>query len=206
MAFVLTTRTEIAAIVERVAPYDDLEAAHKRDVLDWIVSGAELFRRAKPDIPPKHLVSYVVPVDRDRGRVLLVDHRLAGLWLPPGGHVEPDEHPAVAAARELRGELGATAVPADGDLVASFVTVTPTRGGVPHTDVSLWHEVGLDGASDLDWDRGEFAGVRWFDVDELMAVDPATLDPHLYRFTRKRLAQDGAVTPACTMSSDGPQL
>jgi 8-oxo-dGTP diphosphatase len=36
------------------------------------------------------------------GRILLVDHVNAGLWLPPGGHVEPDEDPEVTARREAR--------------------------------------------------------------------------------------------------------
>ena len=36
----------------------------------------------KPDVPPKHLVSYFALVDDRRGKVLLVDHKLAGLWLP----------------------------------------------------------------------------------------------------------------------------
>jgi len=38
-------------------------------------------------------VSYLLLVDRPAGSVLLCDHRLSGLWLPAGGHVEPGEHP-----------------------------------------------------------------------------------------------------------------
>jgi ADP-ribose pyrophosphatase YjhB (NUDIX family) len=38
--------------------------------------------------------------------MLLVDHQNAGLWLPPGGHVEIAEHPRATVARELREELG----------------------------------------------------------------------------------------------------
>ncbi|MEV4702232.1 NUDIX domain-containing protein [Actinoplanes sp. NPDC049316] len=48
----------------------------------------------------------MVPVDPGTGDVLLVDHRNARLWLPPGGHVEPGEAPAVTAGRELAEELG----------------------------------------------------------------------------------------------------
>jgi 8-oxo-dGTP pyrophosphatase MutT (NUDIX family) len=36
--------------------------------------------------------------------VLLVHHRKSGLWLYPGGHVNPNEDPAEAAAREAREE------------------------------------------------------------------------------------------------------
>jgi 8-oxo-dGTP diphosphatase len=42
-------------------------------------------------------------------RLLFVRHgkgHLAGLWLPPGGHLEPDERPDEAAVREVREETG----------------------------------------------------------------------------------------------------
>lgn len=41
-----------------------------------------------------------------RGRVLLHPHRKLGIWLPPGGHVEPDEIPDEAAVREVLEETG----------------------------------------------------------------------------------------------------
>jgi 8-oxo-dGTP pyrophosphatase MutT (NUDIX family) len=39
------------------------------------------------------------------GRTALHWHRF-GLWLPPGGHVEPDEDPLQAVLREVREETG----------------------------------------------------------------------------------------------------
>jgi 8-oxo-dGTP pyrophosphatase MutT (NUDIX family) len=38
------------------------------------------------------------------GRVLLHRHRKLGLWLPPGGHIEPNELPDDAARREVEEE------------------------------------------------------------------------------------------------------
>ena len=40
------------------------------------------------------------------GKVLLHLHRKLGMWLPPGGHIEPDELPDDAAAREVLEETG----------------------------------------------------------------------------------------------------
>jgi 8-oxo-dGTP pyrophosphatase MutT (NUDIX family) len=42
----------------------------------------------------------------DRGHVLLHRHLKLGLWLPPGGHIEPNELPDEAALREVREEAG----------------------------------------------------------------------------------------------------
>lgn len=40
------------------------------------------------------------------GKVLLLWHRKLQKWLPPGGHIEPNELPDEAAVREVREEAG----------------------------------------------------------------------------------------------------
>lgn len=40
------------------------------------------------------------------GRTLLLLHRKLQKWLPPGGHIDPDELPDVAALREVMEETG----------------------------------------------------------------------------------------------------
>ena len=45
---------------------------------------------------------YVVYEDK----VLLHLHKKAGIWLPPGGHIELDEDPTDAARREVKEEAG----------------------------------------------------------------------------------------------------
>ncbi len=43
---------------------------------------------------------------RCREQILLIKHLKLGLWLPPGGDMEPGETPLEAAARELYEETG----------------------------------------------------------------------------------------------------
>ena len=90
-------RYSIRGEVASIKPLDEVERIHQADALAWIDSGAPLCRTAKPATPPKHLVSYFAVVDEDN--ILLVDHKSAQLWLPPGGHVEPGEHPRETVKR-----------------------------------------------------------------------------------------------------------
>jgi 8-oxo-dGTP diphosphatase len=178
-------RTSVSAVhdlISGIAPGDDLESRHRADTLAWLVSTDDVFRRVKPVIPPRHLVSYVVPIDPDDGALLLVAHRNAGLWLPPGGHVEPDEHPADTAVRELGEELGVGGA-GTGPV---FLTVTETVGvDAGHTDVSLWFTAAVGRGAALRPDAGEFAAVRWWSPAEIAAAGPAGFDPHLGRFLAK---------------------
>jgi 8-oxo-dGTP diphosphatase len=82
-----TVREQAAAITAA----DDVERKHQRGALAWLDSSRDVYRRAKPATPPKHPVSYAVLVDPQDKSVFLVGHVLAGLCLPPGGHVEPGE-------------------------------------------------------------------------------------------------------------------
>jgi 8-oxo-dGTP diphosphatase len=147
----------------------------------------EIYRTQKPDVPPTHLVAYFAVVDVQAGRVLLVDHINAGLWLPTGGHVEPDEDPRATVARELGEELGVTGALVD-RLSSNplFVTQTTTVGSdAGHVDVSLWYVVGASVDDRFEPDPGEFRGIRWWSWAEVHAAPPEMLDPHLPRFVTK---------------------
>lgn len=151
--------------------------------LDWLGATDDIFRRTKPATPSPHLVAYVVLVDPDERGVYLGRHRMAGLHLPMGGHVEPGEHPLAAARREAGEELGIDPVL---DVVGEhplFLTRTTTVGRTAgHIDVSLWHVVRGDRTRRYPLDPAEFDGGQWWDLDPYGL--PET-DPHLPRFVRK---------------------
>ena len=184
----------VAETVAAIDPFDEIERAHQAEVLVWLASTRDIYRRVKPATPSPHLVTYAVLADPGDWSVFLVEHILAGLWLPAGGHVEPGEDPAVTVRRETMEELG---VPADLSLFDGspvFLTVTPTRaaGVGRHTDVSLWYV--LSGSRDLrlTLDQREFTGGRWWSAAEIESADPALFDPHMSRFLAKLRATGSA--------------
>jgi 8-oxo-dGTP diphosphatase len=54
-------------------------------------------------IPSHFTASGVVVQD---GHILLVHHKRIGAWVPPGGHIEPDEMPEETVVREILEETG----------------------------------------------------------------------------------------------------
>lgn len=174
-------RSKIHQVVTAISPLDKAEEEHIRFVLDWIESGCEIFRIEKPATPETHLVSYFVIVSPDMDQILLVDHKKSGLWLPPGGHVDPGEDPKETVRREAKEELGIEAeFFSDKPLL---LTVTKTVGNsAKHRDVSLWYLLKCDPSQSFDYDINEFNQIRWFSIDEIPFEKS---DPHMKRFLRK---------------------
>jgi SAM-dependent methyltransferase len=174
-------RSAIVDVVSAIVPFDRLEEEHVDFVKNWIASGAELFRGSKPDHPQIHLVSYFIVIDQRSNQFLLVDHKKALLWLPPGGHVEVNEDPKDTVRRESKEELGIEA-----DFLFEepvFLTVTNTVGNPPpHTDVSLWYVLKGNKDDQLAYDAAEFHQIGWFNRQE---IPFERADPHLKRFIDK---------------------
>lgn len=176
------TPTELVFdIVSAIEAHDAFEKEQIVDTLTWIKSGASIFRVAKPDIPNKHLVSYFVLFDSTAQKMLLVDHKKAQLWLPPGGHIEPDEDPKDTVRRECLEELGVQADfwSPDPIFLTSTLTVGLTAG---HTDVSLWYVIKGSHKISYQFDADEFNGIKWFDLDQ---IPYQKSDPHMQRFISK---------------------
>lgn len=143
-------------------PVDAREAASVRRTL------AELDRLDAPfdeHADPVHLTASAVVVG-PRG-TLLHRHKRLGIWLQPGGHVNPGEAPEEAAVRETVEETGIAA--AHPDTGPRLVHVDVHEGGRGHTHLDLRYLL-LAGASDPAPGPGESAAVRWHTWGEALAV------------------------------------
>lgn len=182
-------RTQILDLIKFIKPFDELEKEHIDDAVKWIQGGAEIFRIQKPDIPPKHLVSYFVLIDFNEKKILLMEHIKSGLWLPTGGHVEKGEHPKAAVERECLEEIGTK--PLFVSELPFFLTQNRTvKMTKEHMDVSLWYVLRGDSKAPINYQKEEFNGYKWFDYQELLKMPIEKLDAQMHRFTKKLLKSE----------------
>jgi 8-oxo-dGTP pyrophosphatase MutT (NUDIX family) len=114
-----------------------------------------------------HLTGSAVVVDGS-GRVVLHRHKRLGIWLQPGGHVDPGESAAEGAARETREETGLDAHHPDGRPRLVHVDVHPGPRGHLHLD--LRYLLLADGDVPLAPAAGESPDVAWFTPQEAFAL------------------------------------
>lgn len=120
-------------------------------------------------------------------RTLLHWHRKLGLWLPPGGHIDPDEDPVQAVLREVLEETGITAEIVPHARAFAFKNVqqlTPplslivadvVEGDVTHQHIDMCYVVRpVPGADRAEPDEDH--GFRWVSADELRRNDALPID------------------------------
>ncbi|HET9441674.1 MAG TPA: NUDIX domain-containing protein [Acidimicrobiales bacterium] len=154
-----------AGLIEAVAgraPVDDRE---RRSVARFVAEVARLQRPCDEGADPTHVTGSAIVVG-PRGVVLHL-HRRLGLWLQPGGHVEPGETPAGAALREAEEETGLAVRHPGGGPRLVHVDVHPGPRGHTHLDLRYLLE-----APDAEPapGPGESPEVRWFGWEEALEV------------------------------------
>jgi 8-oxo-dGTP pyrophosphatase MutT (NUDIX family) len=155
----------LKAMVGSLTPVDDREA---RSQAEFLAALDRLERPCDEHADPTHVTASGVVIGT-RG-VLLHRHKRMGIWLQPGGHIEPGETPEEAVLREVYEETGLTlAHPPEGPQLV-HVDVHAAPKGHTHLDLRYLLTAGDD---DPTPPAHESQDVRWFTWDEaIAAADP----------------------------------
>ncbi|WP_431945561.1 NUDIX hydrolase [Micromonospora marina] len=147
----------------------------------------------------RHFTSSAI-VFNTSGQVLLVHHNKIGLWLYPGGHVDPNEDPAEAALREVVEETGIEAEilapepfrhPAVRSIPPPFVIIEMDIedrkvGSHRHIDFVYICRTHND---TLNAQLEEVGNAAWFDVTEVAALAAPKELPSLIAEAARRVPQ-----------------
>ncbi len=160
---------ELRALVEGHVPASPREVEARQRFL------SELAGLAAPwdeHAGPTHVTASGIVVGR-RGTVLH-RHKRLGIWMQPGGHIDPGERPDEAALREATEELGLpVGHPTTGPFLIHLDVHEAAHG---HTHLDLRYLL-LGTESDPMPPPDESPDARWCSWDEALAMaDPGLID------------------------------
>jgi 8-oxo-dGTP pyrophosphatase MutT (NUDIX family) len=150
---------------------DPVDERERESIERFLAEVARLDDPLSEHADPVHITGSAIVVG-PRG-VVLHKHKINGLWLQPGGHVDPGEAPWDAALRETAEETGLPVRHAPYDGVAPpIVHVDVHPGPRGHTHLDVRYLIESDDADPAP-PAGESQEVFWFDWDSAIErADP----------------------------------
>lgn len=164
-------RAGVRAAVAARFPVDEREEMSQQLFLSHLDALEDPFSEAAD---PVHVTSSAIvvsaassPATMDQGSVALVLHKRLGVWLQPGGHIEPGELTWEAAIRESREETGLDVRHPSGGPALCHIDVHPGPKGHTHLDLRY-----LLVAPQVDPTppAGESPHARWYGWAQAVAV------------------------------------
>jgi 8-oxo-dGTP pyrophosphatase MutT (NUDIX family) len=173
---------DLRELLEAYAPSDARETLFRARMLE-LADTPRPFDRSS--FEPGHFTASAFIISPERDALLLVHHKKLGLWLQPGGHIDPSDASALEAARrEVMEEVGVRELRLASHDRALFdidIHPIPAHGREPaheHFDLRFLFVAEHRGFSASE----EVAAARWVPLGELDAI---TQDASVRRATGK---------------------
>ncbi len=178
-------RERLLALLAGHAAEDDHERGSLDKLQELAATLPEPFSRTQL---PGHFTATALVVTDAPTRVLLIRHRKLGLWLPPGGHIEPEDGVdlGAAAVREAREETGIVGVldpraPLPLDVDAHLIPARPEIEAHYHLDLRFLLRAESDAITEQ---VEEVTAARFVPLEQAIADVPAN-DTGFTRVLRK---------------------
>lgn len=165
-------RALIDELIRMVRAHQGIDAREIESIdrfLDQVPHLDEPFDEQDGDV---HVTASAIVVSDVGDKVALHLHKRLGMWLQPGGHIDPGEVPAVGALREAAEETGLPVRHEQHGGVFVHLDVHPGPKGHTHHDLRYLVRAPEVGFAPAD---GESPEVRWFTWSEAEAIADAGL-------------------------------
>lgn len=165
----------LRAQLQRIDPVDEREAASITMTLDRLSWPGDPLSETEN----VHHVTASAFVISSRG-VILHRHRRLGIWVQPGGHIDPGEPPEAASVRETLEETGLAVRHLE---PVELFHVDVHAGPNAHTHYDLRYVL-LAGSEDPEPPEGESPEVFWFGFPSAIERAEPALAPALAKLAR----------------------
>lgn len=123
----------------------------------------------KRDNISRHFCCFFVPLHVPTKSIYLAHHIKAGGWIPPGGHIDPDETPESTVTREFQEELSFKLT----DEVMSLFNISPVYIEHPKTcevHYDFWYTVLCKKQTPFVYEKKEFHDAGWFPIEKAIQI------------------------------------
>ena len=160
-----TLKNQYILSINAIKPLDEKEQNDIQEVKSWIHQSESLW---KPENMEKHFGAIGIILSKDKTKTFLINHRKAGIWLPPGGHVENRQTFKETIAMELREEVGINEpVYINSDIF--FLTQTRVQeAGREHIDITVWYLLEGDESVNYPVLEDEATEGKWFLIQTIL--------------------------------------
>lgn len=160
------SRSELLHLLTSYSPADHDEQRYRMQMLEAAAVAVDPFDRG--EYVPGHFTASAFIIHPEGDRVLLIHHGKIGIWVQPGGHIDPDDAGLIEAAmREVAEETGvADPTPIGDGLFDIDVHEFPETAGQPrhlHFDLRFGFVAGGGVLAATE----EVRDCRWVRLDEL---------------------------------------
>jgi len=139
-----------------------------------IISKFEEFIKNQPFLTKSegtttHLGVFFLPLNKKTKSIYLVNHIKAGMWIPPGGHIEKNELPVSTVRREFKEELNHQLTIEEIKLFNLSITPInrPWENCIAHYD--FWYSVSIEKLP-FNFLKKEFYNGKWFGLEEGLKI------------------------------------